>query len=281
MSATWNEQMHCYEPSCDFHQAEHSVFVPPSPPGDVEWIHCLPWCCGAFVKSSTPWPVFYSFLSLDLRHHDAPESTFFTKTSCKTTWLNKSINPKSHEQIGFWKFTKKHPQKKLTTFPWEDGNFPFFQIPTPKKFGELRGSTKGPASWLPHPAPCSCRGIASRGPTAPRGRSSSPREKKKVVFLVTDSIKEKKHQLVLAVGRKNYQTISYWDGSSKFIGIFLGVTLKNNRCSSIPITSVSLRGGLGVACCVESNFCNKTLEEFVTFPSSRRRGNPQKQSRWL
>lgn len=126
MSATWNEQMHCYEPSCDFHQAEHSVFVPPSPPGDVEWIHCLPWCCGAFVKSSTPWPVFYSFLSLDLRHHDAPESTFFTKTSCKKTWLNKSINPKSHEQIGFWKFTKKAPQKKLTYSPGKMSVFPLF-----------------------------------------------------------------------------------------------------------------------------------------------------------
>ena len=259
-----------------------AMTVPPSPPGDVEWIHCLPWCCGAFVKNSTPWPVFYSLLSLDLCHHDAPESTFFTKTSCKKTWLNKSINPKSHEQIGIWSLTKKHPKKNWRPSPGKMEISPFFRFRPPKKFGELRGSTKGPASWLPHPAPCSCRGIASRGPTAPRGRSSSPREKKKVVFLVTDSIKEKKHQLVLAVGRENFSNhlILRWF-IYQFIGIFLGVTLKNNRCSSIPITSVSLRGGLGVACCVESNFCNKTLEEFVTFPSSRRRGNPQKQSRWL
>lgn len=139
MSATWNEQMHCYEPSCDFHQAEHSVFVPPSPPGDVEWIHCLPWCCGAFVKSSTPWPVFYSFLSLDLRHHDAPESTFFTKTSCKKTWINKSINPKSHEQIGVGSSPKKHP-KKNWHIPLGRWKFPLFSDSDPKN-SELRGST--------------------------------------------------------------------------------------------------------------------------------------------
>jgi len=66
-----------------------------------------------------------------------------------------------------------------------------------------------PASWPPHPAPCSCRGIASRGPTAQLAAAVRPGKKKKVVFLVTDSIKEKKHQLVLAVGRENYQTISY------------------------------------------------------------------------
>lgn len=155
---------------------------------------------------------------------------------------------------------------------------PFFQIPTPK-IRKLRGSTKvllhGHLTQHLVAVVGLLQEVLRRA-----GRSSSPRKKKKVVFLVTDSIKEKKHQLVLAVGRENFSNhlILRWF-IYQFIGIFLGVTLKNNRCSSIPITSVSLRGGLGVACCVESNFCNKTLEEFVTFPSSRRRGNPQKQSR--
>ena len=43
--------------------------------------------------------------------------------------------------------------------------------------------------------------------------------------------------------------------------------------------------GFGVACCVESNFCNKTLEEFVTFPrrqaaNEETEGNNQVTLKW-